>query len=73
MVFNGKLESVTIDNSCELGSRELDDFSGYLIPKQVLHVWNGHTSQGKPVKIEMNFGLNNLLDKIDVLSKIIYL
>ena len=56
-----------------MDSKEYDAFSGYLIPSKVNHIWRGHTHDGQVVKIEMEFGLNNLLDKIDVLGELPFL
>ena len=73
LVLDGKIESVTLDNQVKLLNPTIDDFSGYAVPEKVVHVWNGRTSSGKDCKIQMEFELKTLLDKIDVLGELPFL
>ena len=72
LVIGGKIEAITIENSVAFHEVEPDEFSGYNIPTSLTNEWHGKTSDGKQVQITMNLKLNNLLDKIDLLSELPY-
>ncbi|KAJ3189491.1 putative cell survival pathways protein [Gaertneriomyces sp. JEL0708] len=73
LVLDNKTTAVTLDNSATLLNKTYDNFSGYQIPSQARYAWSGKTSDGEPVKIQMEVTLKRLIDKIDLLSELPFL
>ena len=73
LVVDGRYEAITVENTVNFHETEYDEFSGYNIPTSLTTEWTGQTADGQPISIVMNLKLNNLLDKIDILSELPYI
>lgn len=73
LILDNQLTAICFDNHSTFKSSEVDDFSGYHIPKAITHVWRGTTMANEPVQVTMHLELTRLLDKIDVLGELPFL
>ena len=74
LVLNNKVECLLLANKTTFHGAELDDFSGYKVPKSITHNLSGTSLiSGKPVSVTLHIPLSRMLDKIDVLGELPYL
>ena len=73
LLIDGQYVAITVENTTSFHETEYDQFSGYNIPTSLTNEWAGKTVDGRDISIKMNLKLNNLLDKIDILSELPYI
>ncbi|KAJ3301655.1 putative cell survival pathways protein [Blyttiomyces sp. JEL0837] len=70
LVRNGKNVALTTENRAVHVTRQLDSFSNYEIPTEVLLKWKGKTLDGEDFSCEIPFKATKNMDKIDILSEL---
>ncbi|KAI8910232.1 oxidative stress survival, Svf1-like protein [Gorgonomyces haynaldii] len=73
VVRGGKLLAILTSNQTAYKDSAVDSFSGYKIPNSISHELTGQTLDGKPVSVKLDFTLQNLADKVDILGELPFL
>ncbi len=73
LVLDNKVTSILLQDKMKFSGDQLDEFSGYKIPKSISHVLQGRTVDGDEIKITLDLALDNLIDKVDILAQLPYL
>ncbi|CAG8517231.1 201_t:CDS:2 [Paraglomus brasilianum] len=73
LVVKDKLVGVSVKNAVEFLETELDEETGYHIPREINYTWNGKALESEEAfRVNLKIRPQTLMDKIDVLNEIPY-